>query len=156
MTKSSITVSSFGDLRPCCALRVRTDFRRREEHREPGKRVRRRIRPLPSQNVHPLTHELAVKRANTDGEPRIVAHAGTLSIVTPGGEIWQVFDSDGPNKGMRPCPLSDDRVWARVFIRADDDTAARIYKFGPGESRSTGPWPLLAQLAYAKSGELVS
>jgi hypothetical protein len=105
--------------------------------------------------MHPVTHELAVQRANLDGEPRIVAQAGTLSIVTPRGEIWQVFDSDGPGKGMRSCPLSDDRVWARVFIRADDDSTARIYRFAAGESRSTAPWPLVAQLAFAKAGEVV-
>ena len=102
--------------------------------------------------MHPLTHELAVKRASLDGEPRIVAHAGTMSIVTPGGEIWQVFDSEGPNREMRACPLSDARVWARIFIRAGD-SAARIYRFGVAESRSTGAWTLLAQLERASVGD---
>jgi hypothetical protein len=103
--------------------------------------------------MHPLTHELATTRASLDGEPRIVAHAGTLWIVTPSGEIWQVFDSEGPNGEMRPCPLSDDRVWARIFVRVDADNGARIYRFAADESRSTGARPLLLQLEQAKAGD---
>ena len=103
--------------------------------------------------MHPLTHELAMRRAGIDGEPRIVAHAGTLSIVTPRGEIWQVFDSEGPNREVRSCPLSDERIYARIFVRTDADAPARVYRFRVQESRSTGPWPLLAQLAHAEAGD---
>ena len=103
--------------------------------------------------MHPLTHELAVKRASLDGEPRIVAHAGSLSIVTPCGEIWQVFDSEGPDGAMRSCPLSDERVAARIFVRADGDTTVRIYRFGVDESRATAARPLVDQLLRAKSGD---
>jgi hypothetical protein len=103
--------------------------------------------------MHPLTYEMASKRASLDGEPRIVAHGGTIWIVTPQGEIWQVFDSEGPNGTMRNMPLSDDRVWARIFVRIDEDTDVRIYRFGADESRSAGPLPLLAQLKRATPGE---
>jgi hypothetical protein len=103
--------------------------------------------------MHPLTHELAVKRASLDGSPRIVAHAGTISIVTPSGEIWQVFDSEGPNAEMRATPRNDENVWARIFVRAGGDQAARIYRFGTGESRSPGAGALLAQLMRALAGD---
>lgn len=103
--------------------------------------------------MHPLTHEIALKRASFDGEPRIVAHAGTISIVTPSGEIWQVFDSEGPGGEMRASPRSDPQVWARIFILAGRDNVARIYRFGISESRSTGAGQLLAQLMRAKAGD---
>lgn len=121
-----------------------------------GKTIPTTESPVAPRTMHPLTHQLAVKRASLDGEPRIVAHAGTMSIVTPGGEIWQVFDSEGPNREMRACLLSDARVWARIFVRADGDNAARIYRFGVAESRSTGAWTLLAQLEGASEGELAA
>jgi hypothetical protein len=101
--------------------------------------------------MHPLTQELATKRASLDGEPRIVAHEGTISIVTPAGQIWQVFDSEGPNGEMRNLPLSDDRVWARIFIRMDQDAEPRIYRFSADESRSTAAMSLLAQLERSGS-----
>jgi hypothetical protein len=101
--------------------------------------------------MHPLTQELATKRANLDGEPRIVAHGGVISIVTPTGEIWQVFDLDSPDGAMRDYPLSDDRVYARIFVRMDAQAEPRIYRFAAGESRSTGPVPLLMQLEGARA-----
>lgn len=103
--------------------------------------------------MHPLTHELAVKRASLDGEPRIVAHAGTIWIVTPQGAIWQVFDSEGPDGSMRAYPLSDDRVAARIFVRVDGADTVRMYRFGLGESRSTGAQPLARQLERAMTGD---
>lgn len=101
--------------------------------------------------MHPLTQELATKRASLDGEPRIVAHGGVISIVTPNGEIWQVFDLDSPNGEMRDYPLSDDRVYARIFVRMDAQSEPRIYRFASDESRSTGPVPLLTQLEGARA-----
>ena len=103
--------------------------------------------------MHPLTHQLAVNRAGLDGEPRIVAHSGTISIVTPTGEVWQVFDSEGPGGHMRACPLNDDRVAARIFVRTGADTKVRIYRFGVDELRSTAPRPLLSQLERAIAGD---
>jgi hypothetical protein len=101
--------------------------------------------------MHPLTQELATKRASLDGEPRIVAHAGVISIVTPTGEIWQVFDLDSPNGQMRDYPLSDDRVYARIFVRMDAQAEPRIYRFANEETRSTGAMALLRQLEGARS-----
>ena len=104
------------------------------------------------QDMHPLTHQLAVKRASLDGEARIVAHAGSLSIVNAAGETWHVFDAEGPTGELRACPLNDERIWARVFINADGE-ARRIYRFGLTESRSTAPLALLGQLERAKAGD---
>jgi hypothetical protein len=101
--------------------------------------------------MHPLTQELATKRASLDGAPRIVAHEGTISVVTPNGQIWQVFDSEGPNGEMRPYPLSDDRVYARIFVRMDQEAEPRIYRFTPEESRSTSAVALQSQLERAAS-----
>lgn len=103
--------------------------------------------------MHPLTHELATQRASSAGEPRIVAHDGTISIVTPAGEIWQVFDSEGPDGGIRAYPLSDERIPARIFVRADGDNMVRIYRFADNESRSTGARPLIAQLERAMASD---
>lgn len=119
----------------------------------PGQTIPTTESPAALETMHPITHQLAVKRASLDGEPRIVAHSGTISIVTPSGEVWQVFDSEGPGRQMRACPLSDDRVAARIFIRTDGDNSVRIYRFGLDESRSAGPRPLLAQLERALTGD---
>ena len=101
--------------------------------------------------MHPLTREMAINHASLDGEPRIVSHGGTMSIVTPGGEIWHVIDSEGPDGETHMAPRNHSRVWARVFV-ADDDTV-RIYRFGREESRSTTARMLLAQLQRAKTGD---
>lgn len=103
--------------------------------------------------MHPLTHQLATQRASSDGEARIVAHSGDLFIVTPTGEVWQVFDSEGPNGETRANPRDDVRVWARIFISGATGNPVRIYRFGIGESRSTSPIRLLLQLERAKTGD---
>src|SRR5690606_7060118 len=114
-------------------------------------RFRRRSRPLQVILMHPITQELAIKRASRDGEPRIIALAGKMFIVTPGGETWQVFDSLDSGGQVRGRLRGDKPVSARVFVRTDDDTA-RIYRFGADEPRSTAARPLIAQLDGATTG----
>jgi hypothetical protein len=103
--------------------------------------------------MHPVTRELAVKRASTDGEPRLVAQGKTIYIVTPRGEIWQVFDSEGPDGEMRAMPKNDMGVWARIFVGAEANSPVRIYRFGIGESRSPSARRLYEQLERAKLGD---
>ncbi len=106
--------------------------------------------------MHPLTAEISVKRTSLDGEPRIIAHGGMTSIVTPSGEIWHVLDSEGPDGETHMSPVNDARVWARIFIDAATETQVRIYRFGAGESRSTLARTLFAQLERAKVGDALA
>ena len=94
-----------------------------------------------------------MKRTSLDGEPRIIAHGGMTSIVTPSGEIWHVLDSEGPDGETHMSPMNDVRVWARIFIDAATETRIRIYRFGIDESRSTLPKTVFSQLERAKAGD---
>ena len=96
---------------------------------------------------------MAINHASLDGEPRIVSHGGTMSIVTPDGEIWHVIDSEGPDGETHMSPRNHARVWARIFVEADNDETVRIYRFGSEESRSTVARMLLTQLERAKAGD---
>ena len=93
-----------------------------------------------------------MKRASADGEPRIVSHGTTISIVTPRGEVWRVFDSEGPDGDTRTMPRNDTAVWARIFV-GDDGVIVRIYRFGIGESRGVTARRLMEQLERAKLGD---
>jgi hypothetical protein len=93
-----------------------------------------------------------MKRASADGEPRIVSNGNTISIVTPRGEVWRVFDSEGPDGDMRRTPRNDSGVWARIFV-GDDGLIVRIYRFGIGENRGVTARRLMEQLERAKLGD---
>jgi hypothetical protein len=101
--------------------------------------------------MHPLTRELAVKRASSDGQSRIVAQANSLFIVTPDGAVWQVFDADLLTGETHSTPRDYADVWARIFIGADEGQPVRIYRFGAGESRSTAAHRIYEQLERARS-----
>jgi hypothetical protein len=100
--------------------------------------------------MHPLAQGFRTSDPNIENEPRIVAHGGTISLVTTNGELWQVFDSEGPNGELRDYPLSDDRVYARIFVRMDREAEPRIHRFRDGESRSTSPIEIAGQLERAE------
>ena len=91
--------------------------------------------------------------ASLDGEPRIVSHGGTTSIVTPTGEIWHVLDSEGLDRETHMSPRNDTRVWARIFVQAEGEQTVRIYRFGLGESRLTTARALSQQLERARLGD---
>jgi hypothetical protein len=103
--------------------------------------------------MHPLTREISVKRTSLDGEPRIIAHGGMISIVTPSGEIWHVLDSEGPDGVTHMSPRNDAGIWARIFIEAETEERTCIYRFGIGESRSTIAQRVFAQLERAKGDD---
>ena len=103
--------------------------------------------------MHPLTRRLAVTMASTDGEPRLISHANTLYLVTPPGEVWRVFDSDGPDGDTRSLPRNDPQVWGRIFVGSGAEPTVRIYRFGDDESRAVTAEQIYAQLRHAASGE---
>jgi hypothetical protein len=102
--------------------------------------------------MHPLTHHVAVTRSLADGAPRIIVQQNAMYLVTPEGEVWQMFDTDGSGWLAGGIPRNDAAVLARIFVRADD-ALVRIYRFGIGERRSTTAWHMLVQLERAKAGD---
>lgn len=105
--------------------------------------------------MHPLTHHLAVARSRADGEPRIIAQQNSMYLVTPAGEVWQVFDTDGRGWPGGGRPRNDPAVVARIFVASEDGVAGvvRIYRFGVAESRFITVWRMLEQLERAKLGD---
>jgi hypothetical protein len=85
--------------------------------------------------MHPLSRQLALTAASSDGRPRLIAHHDTVYLITPQGEVWRVFDANEPHGEARAAPTSDPTVWARVFIGAGANPTVRIYRFGAGERR---------------------
>ena len=102
--------------------------------------------------MHPLTHHVAVSRSLADGAPRIIARQNVAYLVTPCGEVWQVFDTDGQDWVSGGVPRNDIAVLARIFVDVGPGTV-RIYRFGLGESRSITPWRMAEQLERAKMGD---
>jgi hypothetical protein len=103
--------------------------------------------------MHPLSRTLALSMASTDGHARVIAHADTLYLVTPTGEVWRVFDSEGPDRETRGLPRNDRAVWGRIFIGSGGAAATKIYRFAVGESRSALPEDLVQQLRAATGGD---
>jgi hypothetical protein len=87
--------------------------------------------------------------ASSDGQARVIAHGDTLYLVTPIGEVWRVFDSEGPDRETRGLPRNDQAVWGRIFIGSGGAAVTKIYRFDGRESRSTFPEHLFQQLAAA-------
>jgi hypothetical protein len=104
--------------------------------------------------MNPLTGQLAAVRASTDAAPRLVRQFTTLFLVTPQGDVWRIFDSDGPDGTTHSAPSNDPGVWTRIFMGSGSNPLVRMYRFRDGESRSISAERLLEQLASAKSGEL--
>jgi hypothetical protein len=96
--------------------------------------------------MHPQTRQLAVNQASADGEARIIADSGGMFLVTPGGDLWQVFDFEGQNGETRADPRNSPGVRARIFVGIETNATVRICRFDAGESRSTVPRSLLEQL----------
>ena len=103
--------------------------------------------------MHPLTRQLAVTMASTDGVPRLISNSNTLFLVTPAGEVWRVLDSNGPDTDGRSVPSNDPLVWARIFIGSGADPVVRIYRFRDGESRAVTPDRVQSQLLVATIGD---
>jgi hypothetical protein len=103
--------------------------------------------------MHPLTRELALRQACSDGNPRVVVDTRTMFIVTPEGEIWRIFDSQGTDGEPRVTPRNEPGIVARIFIKTGEERPYCIYRFGLGESRSTSPHRLFLQLERAKAGD---
>jgi hypothetical protein len=100
--------------------------------------------------MHPLTGQLAAVMASTDAVPRLVRQLSTLFLVTPQGEVWRIFDSDGPDTETRSAPSNDPHVWARIFIGSGATPIVRVYRFRDAESRSINAERLFEQLTTAK------
>jgi hypothetical protein len=103
--------------------------------------------------MHPLTRQLATVMASNDGIPRVIKHASTIFLVTPEGEVWRIFDSDGPDGERRSEPANDPEVWARIFIGSGPKSVTRIYRFAFGESRSIAAEALVDQLRRSTIGD---
>jgi hypothetical protein len=103
--------------------------------------------------MHPLTRQLAVTMASTDGVPRLISHSNTVFLVTPPGDVWRVLDSEGPDTDSRSAPRNDPRVWARIFVGSGADPVVRIYRFRDDESRAVMPEQVYAQLIAATTGD---
>ena len=96
--------------------------------------------------MHPQTRQLAVNHASADGEARIIADSGGMFLVTPRGDLWQVFDFEGSDGETHAEPSNSPGVRARIFVGIETNPAVRICRFEAGESRSTVPRNLLDQL----------
>ena len=84
--------------------------------------------------------------------PRLIPHRNTLCIVTPEGEIWQVFDANAGDYVAGGLPRNDAEVVARIFV-ANNGGLIRIYRFGIRENRSITAWGILEQLRRATVGD---
>jgi hypothetical protein len=100
--------------------------------------------------MHPLTGQLAAVMASTDAIPRLVRQFTALFLVTPQGDVWRIFDSDGPDNETRSAPTNEPHVWARIFIGSGVTPIVRVYRFLDGESRSISAGRLYEQLGSAK------
>jgi len=100
--------------------------------------------------MHPLTGQLAAVVASTDAIPRLVRQFTALFLVTPQGDVWRIFDSDGPDAETRSAPTNDPHVWARIFIGSGTTPVVRVYRFADGEGRSISAERLFEQLGAAK------
>ena len=96
-----------------------------------------------------LPGQLAAIMASTDAVPRLVRQFTALFLVTPGGEVWRVFDSDDLTGETRYAPSSDPNVRTRVFLGSGDQPQTRIYEFRPMEARSISAERLFEQLKSA-------
>lgn len=100
--------------------------------------------------MHPLTGQLAAVVASTDAVPRLVRQFTALFLVTPGGEVWRVFDSDDAAGATRYAPTSDSSVQTRVFIGSGARPVVRVYAFNDEESRTISAEQLFKQLLGSK------
>jgi hypothetical protein len=96
--------------------------------------------------MQPQTRQLAINHASADGEARIISDSGGMFLVTPRGDLWQIFDFEGQNGDTHPEPRNSPAVRARIFVGLEANPTVRICRFDAGESRSTVPRHLLEQL----------
>jgi hypothetical protein len=99
--------------------------------------------------MHALTGQLAAVMASTDAIPRLVRQFSALFLVTPQGDVWRIFDSEGPETETRSTPTNDPHIWARIFIGSGATPVVRVYRFRDGESRSVNAERLFEQLGSA-------
>jgi hypothetical protein len=99
--------------------------------------------------MHPLTGQLAAVVSSTDAIPRLIRQFSALFLVTPQGDVWRIFDSEGPETETRSTPTNDPHIWARIFIGSGATPVVRVYRFRDGESRSVNAERLFAQLGSA-------
>src|SRR5512140_2975241 len=103
--------------------------------------------------MDPLSRRLASALASTDGFPHVIRHSGaTLFLVTPLGEVWRVYDSDGP-EGERREPSNDPGAWARIFIGSGSDGVTRIHRFTGAETRAIDAEHLWKQFGASTIGD---
>ena len=102
--------------------------------------------------MHPLSRQLALTAASSDGLPRLIAHNDTIYLITPQGEVWRVLDANQPDGEARLAPSNDPSVWARVFVGAGVNPNVRIYRFGADERRVYSAEALYRQLIGSKPG----
>jgi hypothetical protein len=105
-----------------------------------------------TQTMHPLSRQLALTAASSDGLPRLIAHNDTVYLITPQGEVWRVLDANQPDGEARLAPTNDPSVWARVFVGAGTNPTVRIYRFAADERRVYSAEALYHQLMGSKSG----
>jgi hypothetical protein len=84
-----------------------------------------------------------------DKAPTLLRQFAGVFLVTPGGDVWRVFDAEGVRAERCVPPSTDDQAMVRVFVLPSNETTRRIYRFAPNDDRSVTSERLYEQLQKA-------
>ncbi|MGH7618862.1 MAG: hypothetical protein ACREPM_16705 [Gemmatimonadaceae bacterium] len=81
-----------------------------------------------------------------DGSPRVIRQFTSVFLVSRGGELWQVYDTDAAGNADRHMPAAGSRSRHRLFEAIARDERVRVHTFSERESHDVDPIALQEQL----------